>query len=316
MLLYGNNYVEVINLNKDDIKKLRRVSIERAIGTRKYLSYRIDLILYKIIICFYLFLIIYISTSELFISFFITLQAFLIFTLINMLNLERKEKEGKITLLNKTKKEYFIKKLEMMDIANFERLIRQYFLKRDSIKYKKIGKHMYSAEKSDETFFVKIIKISSMDKVETIDIRNLISTMKKNKIKKGFIVTTGSISEDADKLIDKLKCYMEITVIDSDEIYEFVHLGKLLPEDDFFYDKIKADAESDINNRIKIIKNNTVNHKKVFIYMFAAVLFYMLSVTMPYNNLSIYVSYYFLVLTVISIVYFIVLKVSKTKVSE
>lgn len=293
---------------KDENKKNRKVFVEQTIGTRKYFSYRADLILYKMLLCIFVYLSIYIITSKLLISILISLQVLLIFTLVNKISIERKEKEGKEILLNKTKKEYFKNKLNDIDIIRFEKFIKYFFEKEGYINYKKIGRNIYLTNKSGETFYIKIFKLYDGAEVEKIDIRNFISFMNQNKIKKGFLVTTNKISEDTNKLLDELNIDLNLTIINSDKLFDFAKINYLLPDNNFFYNKIYSGKTKNINTKMKIIKNNTINNKKIVIYIFTAAFFYILSLIMPYNNLSIYICYYFVVLTIVSTAYFIILK--------
>jgi len=303
-------------LINDETKKAKKIFVEETIGTRKYFSYRTDLMLYKSVLCISIFLSIYMITSELFISILISFQVLLIFTLINKINLERKEKEGREILLTKTKKLYVKKKLNDIDIIRFEKLIKFFLEKQGYLNFKKIEKSIYSIDKSDETFYIKIFKLFDGAEVEKIDIRNFITVLGQNKAKNGFLVTTNEISEETNKFIEKLNVDIHLTVINADSLYELAEKYKLLPDNNFFYNKIYEKKAKNSNIKLKIIKNNALSNKKIVIYIFAAIFFYIISIIMPYNNLSQYISYYFIILTIVSTLYFIIMKIYQDKANK
>lgn len=299
---------------KEKKKKDRRIFVAETIGTRKYLSYRVDLILYKIILCTIIFIIIYILTSKFIFSLFISLQVFLIFTLINKLNVERKEKEGKKIIINKIKKEYIKKKLDSAEITRFENLIKYFFEKQEYINCKRIGKHMFSVEMKGEIFYIKVFKLFDEAEVEKIDVRSFASFINGKNTKNGFLVTNNVVSEDANKFIDKINKNMNISIVDADKLYDLIVKYNLLPPDDFFYDKINTEKARSENRNI--IKNNALSNKKIIIYLVAAIFFYMTSKITPYNNLQIYISYYFVILTIISVIYCFYLKIYNRKTKK
>ena len=54
----------------------------------------------------------------------------------------------------------------------------------------------------------------------------------------------------------------------------------------------------------KDLKENVIDIRKVYLYIAASVFFYMSSVWMPENRLVIYISYFFIIMTIINIIYF------------
>lgn len=54
----------------------------------------------------------------------------------------------------------------------------------------------------------------------------------------------------------------------------------------------------------KDLKENVLDIRKVYLYIAASVFFYMSSVWMPENRLVIYISYFFIIMTIINIIYF------------
>ena len=67
-----------------------------------------------------------------------------------------------------------------MDINEFEKLIKYYLEKKEYSNFKKIGKHLYLTNKSDENFYVKLYKFHEGAEIEKTDIRNIISIANKN----------------------------------------------------------------------------------------------------------------------------------------
>ncbi|MDD2494917.1 MAG: restriction endonuclease [Tissierellia bacterium] len=299
----------MINRNKN-----RKVYVEETIGSRNYFSFSADLFLYKLVICIVVYLIIFYITSELFISIVFSLQILLIFTLINKLIIERKENEGKQLLLLKFKKDYFFKKINEMDILEFEKFIKYYFEKQGYKNFKKAGKHLYLINKHDADCYVKIYKFHEGAEIEKTDVRNFISIINNSTIKNGIIVTTNNLSNDAKNNIEKLK--LNLNIINIDKLYEFANKNKYLPEDNYFYKQIHDSKIRKDVKKYKVLKNNIFNTKKIIIYIASSIFFYIMSEFMPNNNLTIYISYYFIVLTIISALYFLLLKTIRTKVKE
>lgn len=299
---------------KEKSKTIKRSFIEASIGTRKYFSYRADLMLYKIILCILILFTIYMITSEFVFSFFISLQVFIIFTLINKLNIERKEKEGKKILMNKIKKEYFNKKLNGIEISGFENLIKYFFVKQDYTNYKRIGKHLYSAELNNENYYIIIYKLFDCAEVEKIDVRSFISYISQEHIKNGIIITNNTISDEAKEMLEKVNENIKITIIDADELYVLTEKFNLLPENKYFYNKIYSDKTKNKNQNV--ILNNVLNNKKIKIYILAAVFFYITARIIPYNIVTIYISYYFVFLTIISIAYYFYVELNNNKANK
>lgn len=301
---------------ENEKKRNRKIFVEEAIGTRKYFSYRADLLLNKVILCVVVYAVIYTVTDGFLISLLLSLQVLLIFTLINKLNLERKEKEGRAALLTKIKKEYFLEKLGEMDISKFEGLAVSFFLKKGYVNIKKSGKYTYSMVKDKENFYIKIFKLYGEIEIEKIDIRSFISLMAKDKIKKGFLITVNEISEEAKTLMDKIQKDFQLTIVSSEDLFEMAEENNYLPGDEFFIKKIKDEKIRPDRKNMKNIRYNIVSNKKIVIYIFSAALFYILSFLMPYNNLTIYISYYFVVLTFITAVYIIFVRLAGSKTPQ
>lgn len=299
---------------KEDIRKTRRIFVEEAIGSRNYFSYRADLMLYKAVFSVFICILIYLITSEIIISVIMSLQVLLILTLVNKLNIDRKDKEGREKLLNKAKKDFFIKKLISMDIETFERLIWFYFDKIEYSNYKKIGRYTFSANKSGELIYIRIFKLFDKAELEKIDIRNFVSFMCKNNVEKGFIITTNTINEETLKLIENINGSLSITIINTETLFEFCEKNNLLPYNQYFYNQIYKDNIKSKKTKLKAVKNNTIDSKKIILYILASVFFYIISIIIPYNSLSIYISYYFTVLTIVNTVYYFIKKAAKEKV--
>ncbi|MGD9569779.1 MAG: hypothetical protein AB7V48_15960, partial [Sedimentibacter sp.] len=122
----------------------------------------------------------------------------------------------------------------------------------------------------------------------------------------GHLVTTGSFSEEAKEIIEKFKDKLDIEVVDLDGLFSIMDEKSILPDNNYFYNKI-ADIKIIEKKKIKL-KNNVFDIKKVIVYILAAVFFYIISFLMPYNSVSIFISYYFILLAVMSILYLIWVK--------
>jgi len=311
MLNNGHKCTEVIIIMEESNKIKRKIFIEETIGTRKYFSYRADLMLYKIVICILIFTVIYQLTFQGLFSFIISIQVFLIFTLVNKLNLDRKEKEGKIKLILKTKKEYFKKKINDIEMDGLENLIQFFFLRQKYNNYKKIEEHLFSTELEGVEYYIKIFKSFNEIEVDRLDIKNFIILLSKNNIKNGVVVTNYKINDEAKEFLKKLNNKMKINIIDVDELFDLTLKFELLPENKYFYNKILNEKES--KKDVNIIKNNIFSPKKIIIYLLAAVLFYISSKVMTYNMLPLYISFYFIILTSICALYNIYKNINNKK---
>lgn len=296
---------------KENTGKSERIFVEETIGTGKYFSYRADLILYKVLFSIFIYILIYMITSELFISIIMSLQVLLILTLVNKLNIDKKNKEGRERLLNKVKRDFFKKKLISMDTISFERLIGFYFNKQEYSNYKKIGRYTFSATKSGVISFIRIFKMFDKADLEKIDIRNFISFICNNNAASGYIVTINTINEETMKLIENVNDDLTIKIINIDMLFDFAKKNNLLPENQYFYNQIYEESIKVKNTKIKAIKNNPIDSKKIIIYIIAAIFFYIISKVMPYNSLSIYICLYFIILTIVNAAYIFINKAGR-----
>lgn len=296
----------MIKNNTDKIRKKR--FIEETLGTRKYFSYRSDLIFSKLIICLITFIIMYLLTLSIFFSSVIVLQVFLIFTLINKLNMDRKAKQGEKKLINNIEKEYFIEKINDLDEENFEKLIKTFFEKEGYNVFLKIGEHIYSTEKNNKIKIVKILKLCQESEIEKIDIRSFVTFLSNHKINNSCIVTVNELSEEAQSLYDKVKDKFNIEIIDTNKLFEQAQKYEFLPDKKYYYEKINNLKTKKKN---KIVKENTFDIKKFFVYIFAAIFFFIISKLMPYNTSSIVITYYFLLLAFVNLIYNVYLKQKK-----
>ena len=289
-----------------DNRKFKKIFIKEAIGSRNYLSYRTDLVLYKILLSILVFLVILFISDDIGLSVLISGEVFLIFTLINKLNVDRKRNEGENQLILKRKKEHFKKKLEEININDFELLIGFLFEKKGCKNFVKKGRHMYLAEKEGLINCIKIYRLFENIELERIDARNMVTYMCQNNIRIGYLITTGVLSEGAKELLEDFKDRLNITVMDFDSLFAMMEENEILPENDFFYNKI-YEEESGKTKDVDI-KKNIFDNKKIIIYIFSSVFFYAASMLMPQNNISRYISYYFIVLTAINVFYSIWIK--------
>lgn len=286
--------------------KLRKKFIKEALGTRNYFSYRTDLLLYKIMLSILVLLAIFFITTDWNFSILISAEVFAIFTLINKLNITRRKNEGEEKYISKMKKEHFKNKIDEINSDDFEILIGFLFEKKGCKNFVKKGRHMFLAEKDGLINCIKIFKLFEDIELEKIDVRNMINFMCENNIKIGHLVTTGDLSEEAKNLLEKFKDKLNINVVDFKGLYSLMEEYDILPGYDYFYNKVKEDKT--LEKKKIDIKSNVFDNKKIVIYILAAVFFYVTSTIMPENNLTRYISYYFILLTIISVFYLIWIK--------
>lgn len=286
--------------------KLTKRFIKEALGSRNYFSYRADLLLYKSLLSIFTLLAIFFISGDLSLSIIIAVEVFVIFTLVNKLNITRKKNEGEKKLINIMKKEHFKKKIDEINPDDFEMLMGFLYEKKGYNNFVKKGKHMFLAEKEGLINCIKIYKLYDDIELEKIDVRNLITYMLQNNVKIGHLVTTGCLSHEAKELIEKFEGKLSIEVVDLEGLFNIMEQYGILPENDYFYNKVVA--EKFYNKKKLKLKNNVFDTKKIFVYILAAVFFYIASTIMPENNISIYFSYYFVMLTVISLFYIVWVK--------
>lgn len=286
--------------------KLRKRFIKEALGTRNYFSYRTDLLLYKLMLSILVMLAIFLFTADWNFSVLIAVEVFAIFTLVNKLNITRKKNEGEEKLISKMKREHFKKKIDEINPNDFGMLIGFLYEKKGCKNFVSKGRHMFLAEKDGLINCIKIFKLYDDIELEKIDVRSMITFMCQNNIKIGHLVTTGNISDEAQKLIEKFKEKLQIEIVDINRLFTMMEENNLMPDNNYFYNKV---SDEKILEKKKIqIKNNIFDNKKIFVYILSSVFFYISSILMPENNLSRYISYYFIMLTIISLFYMIWVK--------
>ncbi|MEL7604539.1 hypothetical protein SDC9_50494 [bioreactor metagenome] len=292
-------------------KNMKRIFVKEALGSRKYFSYRTDLVLYKILLSIFVLTVMFFMTSDIFLSVLFCAEVFLIFTLINKMNVERMKKEGKNKLFIRIKKDHFKRKLSEINTADFELFIGYLLEKEGWRNYIKKGHHMYLAEKEGIIHCIKIFKLLEENEVEKTDVRSMIEFMGQNGIRTGYLAVTGSISQGAFELLEKFNHKLDIKILDIDELYDRVEKQNMLPEDECFIEQIcneKKIAEKEE------VKNNVFDSKKTILYVAAAMFFYFSSKLIPNSIVSRYIFYYFIILSLLSIFYRIVPEIEVKKV--
>jgi hypothetical protein len=289
--------------------KVKKTYIKEALGNRNYLSYRTDLMLLKILVSIVVFIVTYFIYLDIILSLLLASLVFFVFTLINKINVERKNEKGKNMLIKKVKEEYFSSKIEEINQSDFEILIKLFFRNEGYNNIIKKGRSLYLAEKEGYITCIKIFKLYDGIEVEKIDIRSLLTFMGNSNIRNGFLITTSDLSEDAVKLIEKFNDRFEITIIDIEGMYSLADKYNMLPEESFYYNKL-SEKKIVIKNDFK---ENVLNIRKIYLYIAASIFFYMSSVWMPENKLVIYISYFFIALSIFNILYFYVIKYNMKK---
>ncbi|MFA6782244.1 MAG: restriction endonuclease [Sedimentibacter sp.] len=289
--------------------KVKKTYIKEALGNRNYLSYRTDLMLLKILVSIVVFIVTYFIYLDIILSLLLASLVFFVFTLINKINVERKNEKGKNILIKKVKEDYFSSKIEEINQGDFELLIKLFFRNEGYNNIIKKGRSLYLAEKDGYITCIKIFKLYDGIEVEKIDIRSLLTFMGNSNIRNGFLVTTTALSEDAVKLIEKFKDRFEITIIGIEDMHSLADKYNMLPDESFYYNKL-SEKKIVIKNDFK---ENVLNIRKIYLYIAASIFFYMSSVWMPENKLVIYISYFFIALSIFNILYFYVIKYNMKK---
>lgn len=265
--------------------------------------------LLKILVSSVVFIVTYFIYLDIILSLLLASLVFFVFTLVNKINVERKNEKGKNMLIKKVKEEYFSSKIEEINQSDFEMLIKLFFRNEGYNNIIKKGRSLYLAEKEGYITCIKIFKLYDGIEVEKIDIRSLLTFMGNSNIRNGFLITTSDLSEDAVKLIEKFNDRFEITIIDIEGMYSLADKYNMLPEESFYYKKL-SEKKIVIKNDFK---ENVLNIRKIYLYIAASIFFYMSSVWMPENKLVIYISYFFIALSIFNIIYFYVIKYNMKK---
>ena len=289
----------------------RKTFVKETLGSKNYLSYRIDLALFKVLISFAVFTLFYFMYLDIVLSLLIAALVFAVLTLVNKMNVDSKKEKGREILIDKVKKNYFSSKIEEINSNDFVMLIKLLFKQEGYNNIIKKGRGLYLAEKEGYISCIKVFKLYDGIEVEKLDVRSLLTFMRQSNIRKGFLVTTGSLSDDAAKLLEKFNDMLHITLLGIDGLYDLADKHNILPEDSFYYKKLYEETDTFTK---KDVKRNVLNTKKISLYILSAIFFCTSSVWMPQNKLVIYISYYFIILTAINIIYYFTSKhISKTK---
>lgn len=283
----------------------KRTFVKEALRNRNYIGYRVDLLLLKMFISFILFILIYLIYLDLILSILVAALSFTSITLVNKINVDKKCNKGKELLIGRVKREYFLSKIEEINLDGFKMLVKMLFKNEGYNNIIKKGKCLYLAEKEGYITCIKIFKLYDGIEVEKLDIRSLLTFMGQSNIRKCFLISTVNLTEEAKKLLEKFKDKFEIEILDIDGMYNLADKYNILPDDAFYYNRLNSEKNTITK---KEVKNNILEPKKVLLYIPASIFFYISSVWMPDNKLVIYVSYYFLILTVINVTYCIVRK--------
>lgn len=281
-------------------KLLKRCSIEETLNKRKYIGYRIDLILIKSVLTLIFSILIYINTISFLITLILSIQFFIILTLVNKCIIDYKYKKGKEKLLFKIMKRKFRLKLFSVGYIKLENFIKLFLNQKRVCKLEKKQNYNYTGLLNGDKIFINILKYFPNAKVEKIDIRNCISKAYNRKIEKLVIITLNDFEEDINDLIESLN-YIEIVIIKFDELFEFAYNNKLLSEN---YKNIRLeDLVIDKKQEKQVLLVNIFSNTKIYIYLIAATIFFIISKLLILNNIGKYIAIYFLIMSVLTIIY-------------
>lgn len=297
-----------------DERVLKKLYIEETLKTRKYIGYRLDIALIKIIITGIVFVVSYFYSKDMTFSIIVASQVFLILTLFNKVKINRKIKVGKGKLLQRIKLKRFKNKIYYSDYNNIENFIMLYLNQYRYKDIKRLKKYRYSAIKDNEEVAIYIMKFCEDSIIEKLDIRNLLTAIVDKKNSRNLILTLNDLSEDASELLEKFKDKFNIQTLSLDDVYKFADENLLL-SDTYEYKDIESLEKKISRNRKEIFKNIFIN-KKLIIYVIAAVLFYTVHKTIFQNELGVYIAYYFIILACINAVYRIYTSYTRQKESK
>jgi hypothetical protein len=284
-----------------DEKVLKKLYIEETLKKRKYIGYRLDIALLKSILTIIIFAIVYYYSKNIIFSLIVGFQIFLLFTLLNKVKINRKVKVGKDKLLQRIKLKKFKNKIFYSDYNDIESFIMLYLNQYRYKNIKKTKKYSYSAIKDSESTNIYIMKFFEDAIVEKADIRNLLTVILNRKTNRNLLFILNDMSEEASELLEKHKDKLKIQTICLNDIYKFADESMLLSET--YESNDIEDLERKVNRKTKDVFKNVFVNKKLIIYIIAAILFYAIHKTIFPNQLGIYISYYFIILACINVLY-------------
>lgn len=289
-------------MNKEmNQKKYIKHYIEETLKSRKYFSYRLDLILIKTIITIIFFLLIYSRTLSLIFSILISAQIFLMITLINKKILSNRQRRGKKLVFDRIRKNIFIEKIYNMTKTEFDKYVKLILKKSGYLKIEKEEKELFSGYINNNKIAIKIFYMYEGAKVELSDIRDFIIEALDLNYKYALIVSPHIINEKALENIEILQNKINIEIYNQEKLYSITNDFGLLPDNDDLYYKL-ADFKP-VRKKTKIIKTNIFGLNKIIIYSLSALFFYLTGKITYFNTYNTYISYYFIILVVITIIY-------------
>lgn len=297
-------------INKNE-KILKQIYIEQTLKeNRKYIGYRLDMIFCKIILTIVSFLVVYINSESPIFSILIGIQIFMILTLINKLILDSKSNKGQKIFKKRSQLSLFKNNLINNSNIEFERFLKLYLNYMRFRNVKKCDVDCYSAEQNKEKSLIKIYRFYEGALIERSDIRNLIQYIYDNKYEKVIVISLNSFSDEAKTLFEEYKEKLNIQLLETEDLFEFADKNSLLST---YIDLDKyLESYKDNKEKKKIVVSNFLLARKIIVYIFSAVLFYLLYTKLTHNILGLYISYYFIAIAVICILYNIV-KALRTK---
>ncbi|QSX06170.1 hypothetical protein JYG23_01510 [Sedimentibacter sp. zth1] len=299
---------------KSQNRHFKKIYIDETLNKRKYLGYRLDIVLIKFIIITFIALVVYVNTGDFLFTSIIIIQVFCIITLINKIIIDKKASRGKVKFLKRIKKDKFKKKIFSSKYSEIESFIFLYLNQNRYYHLKKTKNYCYKALKNDETILINVVKFYQDALIEKIDLRNYITNALNVNIDKLILITINDFSEEASKMLEKSEEVIKLEIINFEDLYEFADTNLLLSSS---YEII-SNEDICTNTKVKTseIFNNIFNSEKIKIYLIASVTFYIIHKILLINKIGVYISYYFLFLTFINIVYNVYNTFIKKKVTS
>lgn len=290
-------------------KIYNKIYIEETLKNRKYLSFRLDLIMIKVIVSALFFIVIFTRTNSLWFAILMTVQIFLLFSLVNKKIMDRRKEKGEKVVLDKYKKNYFERKIFKMTDIEFADYIKLILEKTDYEEIERIDNKYAIGYKDGTKRLIRIFHMYKGAVINATDIRDVISRTIKCKYECIVLIMPHEMTEDAKDILANSKELIKIDIFDINELYSLTNNLKLLPKSINNYEEIKKVKTR--KERFKIIESNIFSSKKIIIYALAALFFYITGKITYFNTYNIYFSYYFIFLIIINISYNIIKNIIK-----
>jgi len=299
-----NSFLKKAKKNLSDInnkRKLKKYYIEKTKNGKTYIAIVLDKIFIKVIVALAFFLYFFFETQDFIFAAIISVQFFLLYSLISykirkrklessIEDIHRELARGKIyeDLINETSLDFSERVKSTLEKCNIEdiKLLNQ--------------KHLdMTGYINGEIIGIKYFQYNEDHKVTVNSIREFFLTLKNIGIKNGVIITTSSFVEDAKSFLPKLKNHISIHLVNLDGFISIMRKAGTYPTDKELEGLI---LEKISDNRRKLVeyRNTVLSKGKATKYIVLSIIIFFWGKITPYKFYYSIASYLLLILGLIS----------------